>query len=280
MSKVIFITGSSSGLGLELVKAALSQGHRVAATLRQPKDFPQSLLTEHADSLKTFPLDVTNKDQVDSALKATVEAFGKIDIIVNNAGWTVMGEFETMPEDLARKQFETVFWGTINVLKESIPLLRKQGGGKIVTVSSMVGLGGGLPLLSFFAAAKSGVEAVIDSVQAEMSPDWNIELRVVEPGGFKTEAMNKAGFVPPVAPYNAPDHPMTHFRNSFAGGTLGDASKAAQTILKFSSLEASPDVAKPARLVIGQDGIGYVDARLDGLKKQLAAWKDLAAEAS
>ena len=111
---------------------------------------------QHPDTLKVIQLDITSEKDVKTALKSAVDTFGRIDMIINNAGWTVFGEFETLSEELGRKCFETVFWGTMNVYRQAIPMMREQGGGRIITVSSMVGLGSGIPLLSYFAGAKMG----------------------------------------------------------------------------------------------------------------------------
>ena len=143
------------------MKSALIQGHKVVATLRTPSDFDQTLLEQCPKTLELVKLDVTSQSEVRAALDRAVEVFGRIDVLLSNAGWTVLGEFETLPEDQARKCFETVFWGAMNVHRLAIPLLRDQGGGKIVSISSMVGLGGGIPLLSYFAAAKMGKLTII-----------------------------------------------------------------------------------------------------------------------
>src|ERR1700742_2124996 len=180
-----FITGSSRGFGRELTVAALEAGDRVAATARRPEQLAD-LIERFGDRLLVLPLDVTDPTAVGDALSQARDAFGRLDVVVNNAGYANVSPIEATSDADFRMQFETNFWGVYNVSKAAIPILRAQGGGQIVQFSSVGGRVGGSPGIASYQAAKFAVDGFTRVLAAETAP-FNIKTMVVEPSGFATD---------------------------------------------------------------------------------------------
>ena len=185
MKQVWFITGSSRGFGRALVRAALEAGDQVAATARQPEQLAD-LSVEYGDSIYPITLDVTDSDAVTAALAEARDRFGRLDVIVNNAGYANVSPIETTTDADFRAQFETNFWGVYHVSKAAIPVLREEGGGLIMQFSSVGGRVGGSPGIASYQAAKFAIDGFSRVLQAETAP-FGIRVVVVEPSGFKTD---------------------------------------------------------------------------------------------
>jgi NAD(P)-dependent dehydrogenase (short-subunit alcohol dehydrogenase family) len=185
MQQTWFITGSSRGFGRSLVQAALSAGDQVVATARNPEQL-DALVASHPDRAIVLALDVTDPGAVRTALEAGVRRFGRLDVVVNNAGYANVAPIETGDEADFRRQFETNFWGVYYVSKAAIPVLRSQGGGLIVQFSSVGGRVGGSPGIASYQAAKFAVDGFTRVLVAETAP-FNIKTMVVEPSGFATD---------------------------------------------------------------------------------------------
>ncbi len=185
MQKTWFITGSSRGFGRELVVAALEAGDRVAATARRPEQL-DDLAAQYGDRILPLALDVTDPERVRAALDQAHTAFGRLDVIVNNAGYANVAPIETADDADVRAQFETNFWGVYTVSKAAIPLLRAQGGGLIVQFSSVGGRVGGSPGIASYQAAKFAIDGFSRVLRAETAP-FGIRVLVVEPSGFRTD---------------------------------------------------------------------------------------------
>lgn len=185
MQKTWFITGSSRGFGRELVVAALEAGDRVAATARRPEQL-DDLAAQYGDRILPLALDVTDPERVRAALDEAHATFGRIDVIVNNAGYANVAPIEAADEADVRAQFETNFWGVYTVSKAAIPLLRAQGGGLIVQFSSVGGRVGGSPGIASYQAAKFAIDGFSRVLRAETAP-FGIRVLVVEPSGFRTD---------------------------------------------------------------------------------------------
>lgn len=185
MQKTWFITGSSRGFGRELVVAALEAGDRVAASARRPEQL-DDLAAQYGDRILPLALDVTDPDRVRAALAEARAAFGRLDVIVNNAGYANVAPIETADDADVRAQFETNFWGVYTVSKAAIPLLRQQGGGLIVQFSSVGGRVGGSPGIASYQAAKFAIDGFSRVLRAETAP-FGIRVLVVEPSGFRTD---------------------------------------------------------------------------------------------
>ncbi|MDQ1661987.1 MAG: hypothetical protein QOJ68_1967, partial [Blastococcus sp.] len=183
--KVWLVTGAGRGLGVDIVKAALAAGHDVVATGRNP-DKVSSALGSHHDLL-IVALDVTDPSSAETAVKAGVDRFGRLDVVVNNAGNFHAGFFEELSPEEFRAQIETTFFGPVNVVRAALPTLRGQRSGRLLTVSSTAGIVGG-EFLSAYAASKFAVEGWMESVAAEVAP-FGIRTITVEPGFFRTELL-------------------------------------------------------------------------------------------
>lgn len=184
MNKTVLITGASSGFGLMLANDLHKKGFKVIGTSREPEKYAGNF------EFKLLKLDIDDDNSVNAFAKQVIKEVGKLDILVNNAGFMVTGLAEETPIDVARKQFETNFWGTVKVTNAMLPIFRKQKFGQIITVSSIVGLIGP-PNLSFYSASKHAVEGYFKSLRLELS-EFNIKVSVVEPVWFKTNLGHNA----------------------------------------------------------------------------------------
>src|SRR6202161_4860350 len=185
MQQIWFITGSSRGFGRALVRAALEAGDLVAATARRPEQLGD-LEAECGERVRAIALDVTDGDAVRKAIAEARSRFGRLDVVVNNAGYANVSPIETTADDDFRAQFETNFWGVYHVSKAAIPVLREQGGGVIMQFSSVGGRVGGSPDIASYQAAKFAIDGFSRVLQAETAP-FGVKVIVVEPSGFKTD---------------------------------------------------------------------------------------------
>nr|WP_221373954.1 SDR family NAD(P)-dependent oxidoreductase [Actinoplanes polyasparticus] len=185
MTQTWFITGSSRGFGAALARAALEAGDQVVATARKPADLDE-LVAAYGKRVLPVALDVTDRDAARAAVEQAVEQFGRIDVVVNNAGYANVGPIETTDEDDFRRQFDTNFWGVYHVTRAVLPVLKKQGSGTIVQFSSVGGRVGGTPGLGSYQAAKFAVDGFTRVLATETAP-LGIRTLVVEPSGFATD---------------------------------------------------------------------------------------------
>jgi NAD(P)-dependent dehydrogenase (short-subunit alcohol dehydrogenase family) len=232
MSKVWFITGSARGFGRELVRAALDAGDAVAATARRPEQLAD-LVEVYADRILPLPLDVTDADAANAAITAARERFGRIDIVVNNAGYANVAPIETGEDSDFRAQFETNFWGVYNVSKAAIPVLREQVGGLIIQFSSMGGRVGGSAGIASYQAAKFAIDGFSRVLQTETAP-FGIRVLVVEPSGFATDWAGSSMNVADIPDrYAGTVGAMSTVRESDAI-TAGDPARAADILVRLS----------------------------------------------
>ncbi len=185
MKQVWFVTGSSRGFGRALVRAALQAGDLAAATARHPEQLAD-LAAEYGDSIHPIALDVTDPAAVATAIAEARDHFGRLDVIVNNAGYANVSPIETTDDADFRAQFETNFWGVYHVCQAAIPALREQGGGLIMQFSSVGGRVGGSPGIASYQAAKFAIDGFSRVLQAETAP-FGVKVMVVEPSGFATD---------------------------------------------------------------------------------------------
>ncbi|MBK9162816.1 MAG: SDR family oxidoreductase [Acidobacteria bacterium] len=191
MDKVVLITGASSGIGKETAKLFQSKNWKVAATMRSPENAED--LKKIVD-LRLFRLDVTEPDSVRSAVAETLEHFGRIDAVVNNAGYGLLGPFEAASEEQIRRQFETNVFGLMHVCREVIPYFREQRRGTIVNISSIGGRTA-FPYSSLYHATKWAVEGFTESLQYELDP-FKIKVKIIEPGPIKTDFYGRSRDIP------------------------------------------------------------------------------------
>ncbi|MEM3399212.1 MAG: SDR family oxidoreductase [Candidatus Micrarchaeia archaeon] len=192
MKKTVMITGSSSGIGRETALYFSEKGWNVLATMRNPKSRDHGL--NNKPNIEIIPLDVTDKKSIRDAVKYTIETYGRIDTIVNNAGYAVFGPFEAATEEQIRKQFETNLFGLMAVTREVIPRMRERGDGTIIMVSSVGGMAAVAPFLSLYYSTKWAVEGLSESLYFELKP-FNIRVKIVEPGLARTNFHNSMDFV-------------------------------------------------------------------------------------
>ncbi|MEU4236800.1 oxidoreductase [Actinoplanes sp. NPDC026619] len=261
MTKVWLITGCSAGFGRELATAALAAGDQVMATARDPRriDLPTS----------TAALDVTDERQVEAAVAATIAEFGRIDVVVNNAGHGSVGAVEELDLGDLRSLMDVMFFGAVAVTKAVLPHLRAQGSGTIVQMSSM---GGQLSMPGFgaYCAAKFALEGVSEALAAEVAP-FGVRVLIVEPGAFRTEfggtRMHRS---PVIDAYAGSVGPTRAAVDAMDASQPGDPRKAARAILETID---SPE--PPLRLALGNDAVDAIAAHHEQLRTDLAAGEKL-----
>jgi NAD(P)-dependent dehydrogenase (short-subunit alcohol dehydrogenase family) len=268
MSKVWFITGSSRGFGRALTEAVLAAGHQVVATARKPEQLAD-FVKSYGDRVRTVRLDVTSPDDAARAVASAVEAFGHIDVVVNNAGYGFLGAFEEMTAEEFKAQIDTNFWGVVNVSRAVVPVLRKQGFGHIIQITSV---GGRIALagLSGYHAAKFAVEGFSESLAQEINP-LGIKLTIVEPGGFRTDwAGASMAFAKSIPAYTPMVGKRRGLIEEITGHEPGDPRKGAAAIMKITEL-AQP----PLRLPLGNDAMAFLANGYTTSATELERWAEI-----
>lgn len=269
MSQVWLITGASRGLGRSILEAALKDGNKVLATARNIAALAD-LQDQYGEQLGTFALDVTDEEQSKAAVAATVHQFGRLDVLVNNAGYGHTQPFEHVPADDFRAQVETNLFGVVNLTRAAIPAMRQIDGGKIFQVSSA---GGRLssPGLAAYQAAKWAVGGFSDVVGMEVAP-FGIQLCTLEPGGMRTEWGNEAlsTLKDLSEDYAASMAPFKTLLEGIVGNEVGDPDRIAQLLV---GLARQPKL--PARLLLGSDAWMYVQAAEAARREEGERWKSV-----
>jgi NAD(P)-dependent dehydrogenase (short-subunit alcohol dehydrogenase family) len=239
MEQTWFITGSSRGLGRALARAALDAGDHVAATARQPEQL-DDLVAEYGKRIHAIALDVTDGEAARSAVAEAHRHFGRLDVIVNNAGYANVSPIETTDEQDFRAQFETNFWGVYHVSKAAIPVLREQGGGLVIQMSSVGGRVGGSPGIASYQAAKFAIDGFSRVLQAETEP-FGVKVMVVEPSGFQTDWAGSSMVVHDIPEAYAPTVGAinTRIRQS-EDGPAGDPARAAEILVQVAKRHDIP----------------------------------------
>ncbi|MFE7509339.1 SDR family NAD(P)-dependent oxidoreductase [Promicromonospora sp. NPDC057488] len=234
------MTGSSRGFGRSLVLAALAAGDRVAATARRPEQL-DDLVAEYGERILPLRLDVTDQDGARAALAEAAARFGRVDVIVNNAGYANVAPIETADDADVRTQFETNFWGVYNVSKAAIPLLRQQGGGLVIQFSSVGGRVGGSPGIASYQAAKFAIDGFSRVLRVETAP-FGVKVLVVEPSGFRTDWAGASMTVHDApAGYESTVGAMNARMRQAGAGAAGDPARAAQILVALASRDDLPD---------------------------------------
>jgi NAD(P)-dependent dehydrogenase (short-subunit alcohol dehydrogenase family) len=239
MKQVWFVTGSSRGFGRALVRAALEAGDVVAATARRPEQLAD-LSAEYGDSIHPIALDVTDPAAAASAIAAARSRFGRLDVIVNNAGYANVSAIETTTDADFRAQFETNFWGVYHVSKAAIPVLREQGSGVIMQFSSVGGRVGGSPGIASYQAAKFAIDGFSRVLQAETAP-FGVKVMVVEPSGFKTDWAGSSMIIRDVPDaYAETVGVVNKLMRQNTGGPAGDPERAAEILVQVAKRRDIP----------------------------------------
>ena len=271
-TQVWFITGASKGFGLELVKQLLQQGHQVAATSRDISELRAAVGPESASFLP-LAVDITAEASVGQAIDATVRQFGRLDVVVNNAGYGQLGGLEEVSDAEARENFDVNVFGTLNVIRHALPQLRQQQRGHIMNFSSIAGILGSFPGWGVYCATKFAVEGLSEALAAEVAP-FGIKVTVVAPGYFRTNFL-KSGSLK-LAAEQLPayqlvrDNEAYHEQLQQANTQLGDPAKAAAALIEIA---AAPN--PPVHLLLGEDAYGMAEAKIKNLQDDMAPWKAL-----
>ncbi len=268
MSKVWLITGSSRGLGRELARAVLDAGHRLVATARKADDL-RDLAARYEGAVRPVALDVTDAAAARAAVAVAASAFGRLDVVVNNAGYANVNSIEDMAEDDFRAQIETNFFGVVNVTRAALPMLRAQRDGHIIQVSSIGGRGAS-PGLGAYQSAKWAVGGFSEILAKEVGP-LGIRVTVVEPGGMRTDWAGSSMRIDEIrSDYQATVGARSSHLRENADAMRGDPAKVAQAILRIAS-EKEP----PVRLLLGSDAVFLAGANAVARAEEDAKWKAL-----
>ncbi|MFA3843601.1 SDR family oxidoreductase [Streptomyces aureus] len=270
MSKVFFVTSAGRGLGVDIARQALAAGHQVVATGRRPETVTEALGGEQ-DNLLVAALDLTDPDTAEAAVRAAVERFGRIDILVNNAANFYAGYFEVVSPRQMRQQIETNVFGPMNVTRAVLPALREQRAGHIMTISSLAGLVG-QEFCAAYTTSKFAIEGWMEALRLDVAP-FGIRTTTVEPGFFRTELLVDASTTWPelaVEDYAADTAAQIEGWKSMNGRQAGDPAKLAAALLTVAELEEPP-----ARFVAGADAIASVEAKAKELLAQVEASRKL-----
>ncbi|HEY4461123.1 MAG TPA: oxidoreductase [Streptosporangiaceae bacterium] len=263
------ITGSSRGLGEALARAVLDRGDRVVATARRPEDL-DALIKAHPGRARAVALDVTDPAAARAAVQTAVEEFGRLDVVVNNAGYADSIPIEEMPDEDFRAQIETNFFGVVNVTRAALPVLRRQRSGHFIQISSVGGRVGGSPGMGAYQSAKFAVEGFSEVLNAEVKP-LGIKVTIVEPGAFRTDWSGSSMRRPPVgADYDATVGEMNRMREATAAAWPGDPARAAQVIAGLAE-RADP----PLRLLLGSDALAAAGRSSAARAGEAEAWADV-----
>ncbi|ADJ46630.1 short-chain dehydrogenase/reductase SDR [Amycolatopsis mediterranei S699] len=266
--RVWLITGCSAGFGREIALAALAAGDRVLATARRPETL-EELLDRGGDRLRTAALDVTDAGQIDAAVKAALEAFGRIDVVVNNAGNGSVGAVEELTMDELRALLDVMFFGAVAVTKAVLPHLRAQGSGTVVQISSMGGQVS-LPGFGAYCAAKFALEGMSEALAAEVAP-FGVKVLIVEPGAFRTEfgggRMHRSRTIDAYAVSTGGTREAVE---NMDGTQPGDPAKAAAAIVQAVGSDDAP-----LRLALGADAVEAIRAHHETVAADLAAWEEV-----
>src|ERR1700675_633910 len=268
MSKVWLITGSSRGLGRALAEAVLAIGDRLVATARNPAQLAD-LVERYPDRIRAVALNVTDDRAADHAVQSAVDAFGRVDVLVNNAGYGDVNSIEDTSLTDFRAQIETNLFGVIIVTKATIPLMRQQGEGHIIQFSSIGGRVGALGRAPY-SAAKWGVEGFSEVLAKEVGP-LGIKVTIVEPGGFRTDFAGSSTTLRDGRPeYDSTVGKTARFQRDYNGKQPGDPAKAAAAVLYIASLNDPP-----LRLLLGSDAVRFVEENDLAKMEYARTWRHL-----
>src|SRR3954462_7155775 len=271
MSKQVwFITGAGRGMGVEFVRAALAAGHSVMASGRDRERVSKVLGT--SSDLLVVTLDVTSATDAEAAVRAAVDRFGRMDVLVNNAASFYAGYFEELTPAQIDRQLAASLIGPMNVTRAVLPVMRRQRSGHIISISSSAGLAAGFEFVSAYAASKFGLEGWMESLQAEVAP-FGIATTIVNPEFFRTELLTEHSTnyaEPSIADYDDRREPLVEYWKAQNGQQSGDPAKLARAVIKIAS-EQPP----PRRFIAGADAIATAEQKIADLKAQIEAHREL-----
>lgn len=265
--KVWFVTGASKGLGLSLVKKLLQEGYSVAATSRKTSDLV-SAISETSDHFLPLQVDLINEESVSKAIAETIQKFGKIDVVVNNAGYGQLGTLEELTDAEARQNFDINVFGSLNVIRNVMPHLRSKKSGHIINISSIAGFQGGFPGWGIYNATKFAVAGLTEALAVEVK-SLGIVSTIVYPGYFKTNfllggSLNLAQN--PIQDYKEARELEVIHDTQIIGNQPGDPDRAAASLIKLAEMEEAP-----LHFFMGSDAVGMAKSKIETLQKELSS---------
>ena len=269
MEKVWFITGASSGFGKAFAEYAITQGYKVIVTARR-LDKLESIKATAPEQVEAIKMDVNNNADISDAVKKAIDRFGRVDVLINNAGYGIVGAVEETPESELRALMDTNFFGAVSVTQALLPTFRQQRSGAIVNITS---LGGQLSFAGFsaYSASKCALEGFSEALADELAP-LGIKVLIVEPGNFRTELAGDAmKHMPELDAYKETVGATRKFAKGMDGTQEGDPAKAAVAIDKALAAEKTP-----LRLQLGEDSVNLIKKHSETLLQDLAAWQSVA----
>ena len=264
-----FITGAGRGMGVDIAKAALAAGNAVVATARDPESVAKAV--GEAEDLLAVKLDVTSSADADAAVEAALDRFGRIDVLVNNAGNFNAGLFEELTPEQIERQLTTTLVGPMNVTRAILPVMRRQHSGHVITISSSAGLVG-FAFGTAYSASKFGLDGWMESLGPEVEP-FGIHTTIVNPGFFRTELLTEQSTnyaAPSIADYDDRRGPLVDYWKAQNGRQSGDPAKLARALITIAS-EKQP----PRRFIAGADAISVAEQKVQDLQQQINAYRDL-----
>ena len=269
MSKVWLVTGSASGLGRNIAEAVLASGDHLVATARDPHRL-EDLVKKYGDQIRTAPLDVTDEKAAQASVQLAVEAFGRLDVVVNNAGYGDIAPFEQLSSERFKALMDTNFYGVVNVTRAALPIMRKQKSGCILQISSV---GGRLarPGSTGYHAAKWAVGGFTESLAQEVAP-FGVKVCALEPGGMRTNWGVRANKETPVllSEYEPSVGAVVKALASYWGNEISDPAKVAQLILRLADSNNLP-----AHLLIGSDAVEFAGQAEATRAAEAKRWREV-----
>ncbi len=268
--KIWFITGASRGMGVNFANAALAAGHAVVATGRDTGRVSKAV--RPSNDLLTVKLDVTSRADADAAVRAAVDRFGRIDVLVNNVSSFYAGYFEELTPEQFDQQFAASLMGPMNVTRAVLPVMRKQRSGHIISISSSAGLAAGYEFVTAYAASKFGLEGWMQSLHAEVAP-FGITTTIVNPGFFRTELLTEQSTQyaqPSISDYDQRRAKQIESWKAQNGRQSGDPAKLAGALITIASQKQPP-----RRFIAGADAIATAEQKITDLKAQIDAHREL-----
>ncbi len=268
-AKVWLITGSSTGFGRSLTEAVLKKGDRVIATARKPEQL-DDLVTKYPDKAKAVRLDVTNPQEVHDAVDAAIDAFGRIDVLVNNAGYGTVGAIEEVSDEAIRRQFDTNVFGALEMMRTVLPIMRQQHSGHILNVSSVGGFAS-FGATGIYCATKFALEALSEALAKEVAT-LGIKVTIIEPGAFRTDFNGRSLSAPEqlIEDYAPISSTYLKWLEDMDGKQPGDPDKAAVAMIQVVESDNPP-----LRLALGADAVAVIEEKLKSVKVELDTWKEV-----
>jgi NAD(P)-dependent dehydrogenase (short-subunit alcohol dehydrogenase family) len=270
--KTWFITGASKGLGFALVKKILQSGDKVAATTRNITDL-EKVVDAGSDVFLPLSMNLTDEADVAKGIKAAFDHFGSIDVVVNNAGYGLVGALEELTDAETRQNFEINVYGSLNVIRNVLPFMRQQQSGHIFNISSIGGFTGSFPGFGIYCATKFAMQGFSESLATEVKP-FGIGITIVSPGYFRTDFLTASSL-------GVPANPMDIYRNvrevqamhqqAINGNQMGDPDKAARVMMEVAAM-AEP----PVHLFLGQDAYDLAGQKINAVQKDMARMEAIA----